>query len=104
VIAWGQCIDDVPFSFSPARTATTPRYDSAFGSPVARVQGLGYLQELVARLAHTPITTHNSSTNATLHTPETFPLGHALYVDATHEVVVLNGGYHNMQYHTLGNS
>lgn len=35
---------------------------------------------------------HNSSTNATLDDdPRTFPLGQALYVDATHEVVVLNG-------------
>jgi hypothetical protein len=35
---------------------------------------------------------HNSSTNATLTDDErTFPFDHALYVDATHEVVVLNG-------------
>jgi hypothetical protein len=35
---------------------------------------------------------HNSSTNSTLTDDErTFPLDHALYVDATHEVVVLNG-------------
>ena len=66
-------------------------YDSAFGSPVARVQGIGYVQELIARLTHTPIQTHNSSTNATLDDdPKTFPLGQSLYVDATHEVVVLN--------------
>ncbi|THH09693.1 hypothetical protein EW145_g1832 [Phellinidium pouzarii] len=66
-------------------------YDSAFGSPVARVQGIGYVQELVARLLHTPIETHNSSTNATLDdNPTTFPLDQSLYVDATHEVVVLN--------------
>ena len=68
------------------------RYDSAFGSPVARVQGIGYIQELVARLTHSPIETHNSSTNATLDDdPITFPLDQSLYVDATHEVVVLNG-------------
>ncbi|KAL1658494.1 histidine phosphatase superfamily [Schizophyllum commune] len=66
-------------------------YNSAFGSPVARVQGIGYVQELVARLTHTPIATHNSSTNATLNdNPVTFPLNASLYVDATHEVVVLN--------------
>ncbi|TFK34874.1 histidine phosphatase superfamily [Crucibulum laeve] len=66
-------------------------YGSAFGSPVARVQGIGYIQELVSRLTHTPIETHNSSTNATLNdNPITFPLGQSLYVDATHEVVVLN--------------
>ncbi|KAG9313679.1 histidine phosphatase superfamily [Chiua virens] len=66
-------------------------YDSAFGSPVGRVQGLGYVQELISRLTHTPIETHNSSTNATLHANDiTWPLNDVLYVDATHEVVVLN--------------
>ncbi|PPQ73607.1 hypothetical protein CVT24_008065 [Panaeolus cyanescens] len=66
-------------------------YGSAFGSPVARVQGIGYVQEMVARLTHTPIETHNSSTNSTLNdNPITFPLDQPLYVDATHEVVVLN--------------
>jgi len=66
-------------------------YDSAFGSPVGRVQGVGYVQELISRLTHTPIETHNSSTNATLHNDDrTWPLHDKLYVDATHEVVVLN--------------
>ncbi|OJT04255.1 3-phytase A [Trametes pubescens] len=45
---------------------------------------IGYVQELVARLSHTPIASHNSSTNAT------FPLDQSLYVDATHQLVVLN--------------
>ncbi|KAI0048206.1 phosphoglycerate mutase-like protein [Auriscalpium vulgare] len=66
-------------------------YNSAFGSPVARVQGIGYIHEMVSRLTHTPIELHNSSTNATLDdNPVTFPLDQSLYVDATHEVVVLN--------------
>ncbi|TDL20712.1 phosphoglycerate mutase-like protein [Rickenella mellea] len=66
-------------------------YNSGFGAPVARVQGIGYVQELIARITNTPIATHNSSTNATLdNNPITFPLDHSLYVDATHEVVVLN--------------
>lgn len=65
---------------------------SGFGSPVARAQGIGYVQELVARLTHTPISVHNSSTNATLNdNPATFPLGQSLYVDATHDTVLLNG-------------
>ncbi|KAF8898246.1 histidine phosphatase superfamily [Gymnopilus junonius] len=62
-----------------------------FWISVARVQGVGYIQEMVARLTHTPIQVHNSSTNATLDDSHvTFPLGQSLYVDATHEVVVLN--------------
>lgn len=32
-------------------------YKSGFGSPVARAQGIGYIQELVARLTQTPIAT-----------------------------------------------
>ncbi|KAH7889210.1 histidine phosphatase superfamily [Phlebopus sp. FC_14] len=66
------------------------RYGVAFGSPLARAQGIGYVQELVSRLTETPIGTHNSSTNATLHNSVTFPFGHSLYVDASHEVVVMN--------------
>ncbi|KAG2001830.1 hypothetical protein CC2G_004959 [Coprinopsis cinerea AmutBmut pab1-1] len=48
-------------------------YGSAFGSPVARVQSIGWIQELVARLTKTPITEHNSCTNSTLHNDITFP-------------------------------
>ncbi|KAH9966467.1 phosphoglycerate mutase-like protein [Russula dissimulans] len=65
-------------------------YESAFGSPLSRALGIGYVQELVARLTKTRIEKHNSSTNSTLDdNPVTFPLDHNLYVDATHEVVVL---------------
>jgi len=77
-------------------------YDSAFGSPIARVLGIGWVQELVARLTHTPIAVHNSSTNATLDdNPITFPLNQSLYVDATHEVVVLHGTYCMVRYEMI---
>ena len=67
------------------------RYGVSFGSPFSKGLGIGYVQELVSRLTETPIETHNTSTNGTLHNPVTFPFGHSLYVDATHEVVVLYG-------------
>jgi hypothetical protein len=77
----------IPDEFTPAH-----RYNSAFGPALGRPLGIGYVQELVARLTHTPIATHNSSTNGTLDDdPTTFPLEQSLYVDATHEVVVLQG-------------
>ena len=73
---------------------TSGRYGSAFGDPVARVQGVGWVKELIARLTHTPIKEHNSSTNSTLDDdPITFPLNQSLYVDATHEVIVLNSSF-----------
>ena len=67
-------------------------YDYGFGSPSTRALGAGYVQEMLARLTHTPISEHKFSTNSTLNdNPITFPLGQSLYVDATHEVVVLEG-------------
>lgn len=67
-------------------------YNSAFGSPLSRSLGIGYTKELIARLTHTPISTHDSTTNSTLDdNTTTFPLKDSLYVDATHEVVILNG-------------
>lgn len=108
-------------SFSTVQTIPLLRldlnfwYGSGFGSPVGRAQGIGYVQELVARLTKTPISLvrcepppplslssllliapiflqYNSTTNSTLdNNPTTFPLdGRALYVDATHEVTIIN--------------
>ncbi|KAF9077271.1 histidine phosphatase superfamily [Rhodocollybia butyracea] len=68
-------------------------YNSAFGSPVGRVQGAGWVQELLARLERKPMEPqdHRFSTNSTLNdNPVTFPVNQSLYVDATHEVVILN--------------
>ncbi|KAF5386547.1 hypothetical protein D9757_005881 [Collybiopsis confluens] len=68
-------------------------YNSAFGSPVGRVLGAGWIQELLARLEHKPIKAnqHRFSTNKTLDgNPVTFPVNQSLYVDVTHEEVVLS--------------
>ncbi|KIM23185.1 hypothetical protein M408DRAFT_77931 [Serendipita vermifera MAFF 305830] len=74
-------------------------YNSGFGSPVARVQGAGYVLELLSRLTHTPISStsnplssgHLFSVNTTLTgNPTTFPLNNTIYSDATHEVVLMN--------------
>lgn len=66
-------------------------YSDAFGSPVAASQGIGMVQELVARLTNTRITTHNSTTNSTIDDdPIQMPLTQPMYVDATHDVVLAN--------------
>ncbi|KAH6917781.1 histidine phosphatase superfamily [Coprinopsis sp. MPI-PUGE-AT-0042] len=66
-------------------------YDDGFGSPLGRVLGLGWVQELVSRLKNERITVLNSSTNPDfVSNPVTFPLGNSFYVDATHDTVILN--------------
>ena len=40
-------------------------YDFSYGSPIGRAQGIGYVQELIARLKNEYITSSNSSVNST---------------------------------------
>ncbi|KAG2159736.1 histidine phosphatase superfamily [Suillus bovinus] len=64
-------------------------YSSGPGNPTAAAQGLGWVQELVSRLTHTPINVWNSSTNGTLDSNNiTFPLDQPIYVDVTHDTVI----------------
>ncbi|CUA67235.1 3-phytase A [Rhizoctonia solani] len=65
-------------------------YNDAYGSPIGQALGLGWVSELVARLTHTPIEVHNTTTNATMHDSIRFPLNQSIYVDSTHETVFLN--------------
>jgi hypothetical protein len=49
------------------------------------VQGVGYVNELLARLTGTPVADH-TQTNTTLDAdPATFPLGRAMYADFSHD-------------------
>lgn len=59
------------------------------GNPTTAAIGIGYVHELVSRLTQTPITIHNSTTNATLDNDNiTFPLNQPIYVDATHDTII----------------
>ena len=56
------------------------------GNPTSAAQGIGYVQELIARLTQTPITQFNTTTNSTItNSNVTFPLNQPIFVDATHD-------------------
>ncbi|KZT27915.1 acid phosphatase [Neolentinus lepideus HHB14362 ss-1] len=60
-------------------------YKTGYGNPLGPVQGVGYVNELLARLTNNAVSDH-TNTNATLDSsPETFPLNHTIYADFTHE-------------------
>lgn len=66
-------------------------YDYSFGQPTGRAQGLGYLQELIARLNDQYITVSNSSVNTTLDKTNTsFPLNQPFYADFTHDDIIVS--------------
>ncbi|KAJ7636994.1 phytase [Roridomyces roridus] len=64
-------------------------YSTGYGGRLGRVQGVGYVNELLARLTHTPVQDH-TSTNRTLDAdPATFPLNRTVYADFTHDSVLI---------------
>jgi hypothetical protein len=66
-------------------------YDYSYGSPTGRAQGIGYLQELIARLTNKYITTSDSSVNSTLDdNANEFPLGGKFYADFTHDDIIVS--------------
>ncbi|EKM60000.1 uncharacterized protein PHACADRAFT_87656 [Phanerochaete carnosa HHB-10118-sp] len=60
-------------------------YGAAYGNPLGPVQGVGYVNELLARLTNSPVR-DNTQTNRTLDTsPVTFPLNRTIYADFSHD-------------------
>ncbi|PCH33845.1 phosphoglycerate mutase-like protein [Wolfiporia cocos MD-104 SS10] len=66
-------------------------YGQGPGSPNAAARGVGWAQELLARLTKTPITKFDTNINGTLDGNNiTFPLDQPIFADATHDVVIAN--------------
>ncbi|KAF8076951.1 phytase [Lyophyllum atratum] len=60
-------------------------YNTGYGQPLGPVQGVGYINELIARLTGTPVR-DNTQTNHTLDdSPVTFPLDRTIYADFSHD-------------------
>ncbi|KAK3336161.1 histidine phosphatase superfamily [Cercophora scortea] len=60
--------------------------DNAFGSPTGRAIGIGYQQEVVARLKNHTLGYSGSQINVTLdNNTATFPLNQSLYLDFSHD-------------------
>lgn len=60
-------------------------YSYSNGNPLGPTQGVGFTNELIARMTSSPVLDH-TSTNSTLDSsPETFRLGAMLYADFSHD-------------------
>ncbi|KAK4231796.1 3-phytase A [Podospora fimiseda] len=65
--------------------------NDAFGSPVGRAIGLGYQQEVIARLRNHTLGYSGSQINTTLDgNTETFPLDQDLYLDFSHDTNIIS--------------
>jgi len=60
-------------------------YGTGYGQELGPIQGVGYINELLARLTNSPVK-DNTQTNHTLDSdPKTFPLGRTVYADFSHD-------------------
>ncbi|KAJ5090608.1 hypothetical protein N7532_009292 [Penicillium argentinense] len=61
-------------------------YSYGAGNPLGPTQGVGFVNELIARMTHTPVL-DDTSTNHTLDAPgaATFPFNASIYADFTHD-------------------
>lgn len=65
--------------------------NNAFQSPTGRAVGIGYVQEILARMEHRLITTPVAQVNVTLDSqPDTFPLHQALNFDFSHDTNIMS--------------
>lgn len=63
----------------------------AYGSAIGRAQGIGILQEQLARLKQQYITSSNSSVNYTItDNAAQFPLGQRFYMDMSHDDILIS--------------
>ncbi|KAL9043055.1 MAG: hypothetical protein Q9180_000135 [Flavoplaca navasiana] len=60
-------------------------YGYGAGNPLGPTQGVGYVNELIARLSGEAVTDHTTVNHTLDDSNDTFPLGEALYVDISHD-------------------
>ncbi|GAB1217766.1 hypothetical protein ATERTT37_007007 [Aspergillus terreus] len=60
-------------------------YGYGGGNPLGPVQGVGWANELIARLTHSPVHDHTCVNNTLDANPATFPLNATLYADFSHD-------------------
>lgn len=60
-----------------------------YGNALGPVQGVGYVNELLARLSTTPVNDSTSTNNTLDSDPATFPLNRTIYADFSHDNLLI---------------
>ncbi|KIX93775.1 uncharacterized protein Z520_10399 [Fonsecaea multimorphosa CBS 102226] len=60
-------------------------YGYSYGNPLGPTQGVGFVNELIARLTNTSVQDYTSTNHTLDDNPATFPLGRKLYADFSHD-------------------
>ncbi|KAH1334311.1 hypothetical protein KXV68_007356 [Aspergillus fumigatus] len=60
-------------------------YGYGAGNPLGPAQGIGFTNELIARLTRSPVQDHTSTNSTLVSNPATFPLNATMYVDFSHD-------------------
>ena len=60
-------------------------YGYSYGNPLGPTQGVGFANELIARMTNKPLQDETSTNHTLDNNPKTFPLGKNLYADFSHD-------------------
>lgn len=60
-------------------------YGYSYGNPLGPTQGVGFTNELIARMTNSAVKDETSTNHTLDDSPATFPLGRALYADFSHD-------------------
>ena len=76
-------------SYSPCSWHTANRFSVSYGNLLGAVQGVGYINELIARLTNSPARQSLQTNSTLLSSSDTFPLNRTLYVDFSHDNLII---------------
>ncbi|KAK2752580.1 hypothetical protein FQN55_006693 [Onygenales sp. PD_40] len=65
-------------------------YGHSAGNPLGASQGVGFVNELIARLTNTPVIDHTTVNHTLDSDPTTFPLNLSLYADFSHDNTMMS--------------
>ncbi|OAX34013.1 phosphoglycerate mutase-like protein [Rhizopogon vinicolor AM-OR11-026] len=64
-------------------------HETGYGNPLGRVQGVGYVNELLARLTGSPVEDRTQTNSIFDSSPVTFPLDRTVYADFSHDTLMV---------------
>ncbi|KAJ3540298.1 hypothetical protein NMY22_g4362 [Coprinellus aureogranulatus] len=82
---WCQLFGEEEFSQYEYYSDIEKYYNRGYGQDLGPVNGVGYINELLARLKERPVQDHTQTNHTLTSSPTTFPLNRSIYADFSHD-------------------
>lgn len=86
---WCQLFDEKEFAQYEYYSDLEKYYNRGYGQELGPVNGVGYINELLARLTGRPVRDHTQTNRTLTSSPVTFPLDRSIYADFSHDNLMI---------------